>query len=332
MKRYKKRILSALFAGALVCSLTACGSGESSSENTDSGSGEEGSDVQVGVVISDMSDAFFAHLVEELQAYSDEIGVTLTVTECPEISDKVTGIENFVQAGCDAIICHVTDADALQDAALSAEDAGVHFISYDSDIEGTSGFIGVDNHEYGYEIGTNAANWINENFDESEEVKVGVCNYPDYPFLVTREEGILDALEELAPNAEVVVSAKAGYTPEGVDVGDTWVQSNPDLNVVVGINDAGVLGVYESFNAAGIQRDDLGMFGGDAVDDALTALQEGGTIKGTVSTEMLPNAHSFIDMAVELAENGTVEERELYFPMKSVTVDNIDEFVASQEE
>ena len=42
--------------------------------------------------------------------------------------------------------------------------------------------------------------------------------------MVTREEGILAALDELAPNAEVVVSAKAGYTPEGVDVGDSWVQ------------------------------------------------------------------------------------------------------------
>ena len=44
-----------------------------------------------------------------------------------------------------------------------------------------------------------------------------------------------------------------------------------------------------------------GMFGGDAVDDALAALKEGGTFRGTVSTEMLPNAHQFIDMAVELA-------------------------------
>ena len=182
--------------------------------------------------------------------------------------------------------------------------------------------------KYGYEIGKNAADWIKENFKESDEVKVGVCNYPDYPFLVTREEGILKALEELAPNAKVVVSAKAGYTPEGVDVGDAWVQSNPDLNVVVGINDAGVLGVYETFNAAGINGDKLGMFGGDAVDDALAALKEGGTFRGTVSTEMLPNAHQFIDMAIELAEKGKVEERELYFPMKTITTDTVDEFMA----
>lgn len=46
---------------------------------------------------------------------------------------------------------------------------------------------------------------------------------------------------------------------------------------------------------------------------------------------MLPNAHSFIDMAVELAEKGEVEERELYFPMKAVTKDNVEEIIAEQE-
>lgn len=327
MKKKMKKLLSAVITGVMVFSLAACGS--SSGENSDSGKDEKSSGIKVGFVISDMSDAFFAHLVQRMEESAKEQGVTLTVKECPEISSKVTGIENFVEAGCDTIICHVTDAEALKDAAMSAEDAGVHFVSYDSDIKGTSGFIGIDNYEYGYAIGKNAAEWINENFDKSEDVQVGMCNYPDYPFLVTREEGIVAALEEISPNAEVVVSAKAGYTPEGVDVGDAWVQSNPDLNVVVGINDAGVLGVYESFNSAGIKGDKLGMFGGDAVDDALIALKEGGTFKATVSSSMLVHANYFIDMAVELAEKGKLQEREVLFPLEPITLDNADEYIAS---
>lgn len=325
MKKVTKRLIAAAMMVVMVLSLAACGSSESEDDK------KEGSDVKIGFVISDMSDAFFAHLVQKMEEYAKEKGVTLTVTECPEIGDKITGIENFVEADCDTIICHVTDADALKDAALSAEEAGVKFVSYDSDIEGTSGFIGVDNYEYGYAIGTNAAEWINENFEESETVKVGVCNYPDYPFLVTREEGILAALEEIAPNADVVVSAKAGYTPEGVDVGDAWVQSNSDLNVVVGINDAGVLGVYESFNSAGIQGEKLGMFGGDAVDDALTALQDNGAFKATVTTNMLLHADYFIDMSTELAEKGKLEEREVLFPLEAVTPDNVEEYIESQK-
>ena len=287
--------------------------------------------IKIGFAVSDMSDAFFAHLVQNIQDYADEVGVTLTVKEAPEIIDKITAIENFVESGCDTVICHVTDADALKDAAMSAEEAGVHFVSYDSDIEGTDGFIGIDNFEYGYAIAKNAAEWINENLADLEEVKVGVCNYPDYPFLVVREEGILAALEEISPNAKVVVSAKAGYTPEGVDVGDAWVQSNPDLNVVVGINDAGVLGVYEAFKSAGIERDDLAMFGGDAVDDALTALKDGGAFKATVSTNMLKHANMFVDMSIELAQKGELENREVFFPLLPITAENVDEYMESLE-
>lgn len=323
MKKVLKRLCSVALVAAMGFSLMACGSSGEKEETADNGDG-----VKVGFVVSDMSDAFFAHLVESMQADAEEKGVTLTVKECTEISDKVTGIENFVQSGCDTIICHVTDADALKDAALAAEEAGVRFISYDSDIEGTSGFIGVDNYEYGYTIGKNAADWINKTFDSSEEVKVGVCNYPDYPFLVVREEGILAALKELAPNAKVVVSAKAGYTPEGVEVGDAWVQSNPDLNVVVGINDAGVLGVYETFNAANIKGDKLGMFGGDAVDDALAALQSGGTYRGTVSSDMLAHVDYFVDAAIELAEKGSLEDREILFPLTPISIDNVGEYIA----
>ena len=288
-------------------------------------------DIKIGFAVSDMSDAFFAHLVQNIQDYADEVGVTLTVKEAPEIIDKITAIENFVESGCDTVICHVTDADALKDAAMSAEEAGVHFVSYDSDIEGTDGFIGIDNFEYGYAIAKNAAEWINENLADLEEVKVGVCNYPDYPFLVVREEGILAALEEISPNAKVVVSAKAGYTPEGVDVGEAWVQSNPDLNVVVGINDAGVLGVYEAFKSAGIERDDLAMFGGDAVDDALTALKDGGAFKATVSTNMLKHANMFVDMSIELAQKGELENREVFFPLLPITAENVDEYMESLE-
>lgn len=335
-----RRMLKKLFAAAVVCtmlfSLAACSSGSGDSgSGKDSGDGDKkGGDkkeIKIGFVVSDMSDAFFAHLVQNMEKEAKEQGVTLTTKECPEISDKITGIENFIEAGCQTIICHVTDADALKDAAKSAEDAGVHFISYDSDIEGTSAFIGIDNYEYGYEIGKNAAQWINETFKESDKVQVGVCNYPDYPFLVVREEGILAALEELSPNAEVAVTAKAGYTPEGVDVGDAWVQSNPDLNVVVGINDAGVLGVYETFNAAGIKGEKLGMFGGDAVDDALAALKDGGTFRGTVSSEMLVHSDYFVDTAVKLAKGEELEDREILFPLKPVTAENVEEIIESRE-
>ena len=116
MKTVWKKTAALVMVLMMIWSLAGCGS---------SGGGESSEKVKIGFVVSDMSDAFFAHLVQNMQADAEKKGVTLTVKECPEISDKITGIENFVEAGCTAIICHVTDADALKDAASNAESAGV---------------------------------------------------------------------------------------------------------------------------------------------------------------------------------------------------------------
>ena len=50
--------------------------------------------MKVGVVISSLSDAIFAELVQAMQKSADEEGVELVVKECPEVNDKITGIEN----------------------------------------------------------------------------------------------------------------------------------------------------------------------------------------------------------------------------------------------
>ena len=112
MKKIVKKLVAAALALTMVLSMAACSMGDEKKEPSDSGKKSDG-EVKVGFVVSDMSDAFFAHLIKNIEKYAKEEGVTFTAKECPEISDKITGIENFVQSGCDVIICHVTDADAL---------------------------------------------------------------------------------------------------------------------------------------------------------------------------------------------------------------------------
>ena len=62
MKKMKK-ILAAILTGGMILSLAACGSGgDGAGESKDE---KKDSDVKIGFVVSDMSDAFFAHLVQE---------------------------------------------------------------------------------------------------------------------------------------------------------------------------------------------------------------------------------------------------------------------------
>ena len=57
-----KKMLAAVLTGGMILSLAACGSG---GEDSGESKGEKkDSDIKVGFVVSDMSDAFFAHLVQ----------------------------------------------------------------------------------------------------------------------------------------------------------------------------------------------------------------------------------------------------------------------------
>ncbi|MFZ1382544.1 MAG: sugar ABC transporter substrate-binding protein [Scrofimicrobium sp.] len=334
IKRKLTGFVAPLFAGALAlttvgCSTTQPGSGgaeDPASGGEPASAAVENSDISVGFVISGIN-GIFADLIDILQKDADERGMTFTVKEAPEVSKKITAIENFVASGADVIIVHVDDPSALQPAVSEAQAAGVKIIAYDMDLETSDAFAGVDNHTFGYAIGKNAAEWINANYESSEEVPVGVLNYPDFSFLVEREEGILDALNELAPKAKVVATTKAGYKNEGVDAGETWLQSNPEIRVVVGINDDGVLGLYEAFNAANVGGDEYGLFAGDALDEAIAAIDTDGIYRATVSTNLLKTAPKFIDAAEELAKTGTVKEHDIMFPLTPVTKENLQEYL-----
>lgn len=329
IKKRLSRIAVTVSAGALALAAVGCsteqpGSDGEASENTEQEQTQDG-DVSVGFVISGIN-GIFAELIDNLQEDADSRGITFTFKEAPDVSEKITAVENFVAAGSDVIILHVDDPTALQPAIAEAQSAGVKIIAYDMDTETSDAFIGVDNHTFGYAIGENAANWINENFDPSEEVAVGVLNYPDFTFLVEREEGILDALSTIAPNSKVVATTKAGYQNEGVDAGETWLQSNPEIKVVVGINDDGVLGLYEAYQTGKNNGDDIGLFAGDALEGALIAIESGGIYRATVSTNLIKTAPKFLDTAVELAETGTVAVHDVEFPLTPITVDNLQDY------
>ena len=53
----------------------------------------------------------------------------------------------------------------------------------------------IENYDLGVEIGTQAADFINEKFGD-KGCEVVVLGYPQTPILLERENGILDALKE----------------------------------------------------------------------------------------------------------------------------------------
>lgn len=291
--------------------------------STDIKPGEDESDIQIAYVSGELTNEIFAVQVQAMEKYSNEIGVTFLNTPCVDDTTKISAIENYIQMGVDVIICHVTTAETIEDSMKLAQDAGIKFFAYDTAIDGCDAFFGWDNYDYGYAIGANAAEWVNANFEDGEVCNAASANYPSADFLVVRESGYIDALNELCGGkVNWVAEALGGSTTNGVTAGENWLQMGIDINLVVGINDAGCLGVYEAFNAADYRGDKVAIFAGDATSDALNAMmQEDSIYRGTVLTGLEFYAPQFIDISVNMAKGN--EEHYYYGGLWFVTKENV---------
>ncbi len=283
------------------------------------------SDITIAYACSSLTNEIFAMQVEAMQNYCDEIGVNFLYKPSEDNEGKIAAIENYKSMGVDAIIVHVSDIATFEGVMKEVQAAGIKFFSYDTKIEGCDAYYGWDNYDLGWAIGENAAAWVNATFDPSETVNAASANYPELEFLKTREQGYIDALAELAPNVVWVTEGLGGLASYGVTSGENFLQMGVEINLVVGINDGGCLGVYEAFKAANYGNDRVGIFGCDATNDALNAIADGGIYRGTVTTELINVAPEFIDICIDMVTGG--EGGDHWGPTTPINAENVSEFM-----
>ncbi len=283
-------------------------------------------EIKIGFSIQDISNPVWANMWEHMQDEAKTLGATITLSDAQADPNKqIAALENFIEAGYDVLIVHCFDAESAVDVLQRAKEAGIKIIAYDTYVELADSYFGLDNFEVGKMIAKNASVFIKDKFGDNE-VEVGVCNYPLNQVCLDREQGILAGLEEYAPNAKVVASAQAGYVQEGIEVGENFMQAHPNMKVVVGIDDAGLLGFYESVVAAGKQADDFGMFGIDALPEALELIKNDTIFRSTINADLNNSGRKMVQFANDLAQGKEVE-KVFYFPLTTVDINNVGDFL-----
>lgn len=301
---------------------------ESSAAGSSAGA-TDNSEVKIGVSMSTTQNLFYSKMSQIIQDYCKEKGIEVTVTdENSDVSKQISSFENFMASGCTAIMAVAFDPDGIKDVVKQAEDQGIFVMTYDGLVEGASGSLNLDNYVYGYQTGTMAADWINSNetLKNQETVEVGIFDYPDIPAIIDRAQGIKDALAEKAPNAQVVAQQKAGVGDEGNVQAENFLAAHPNIQVICGINDTGVLGAYEVFNSRNLLGDNVGFFGADGDPEALKLIADGTSYRGTVYTgayDALPGA---IDTMIA-ASHGEEVEGDIIYECIPVTIDNAKDYI-----
>lgn len=279
----------------------------------------EDDDSFIGIVACTYATDYHSTVPEAAVEYAEELGLRVeTFDSETDVEKQIRGIENFVSSGANVIAVCVFDPPSVQSALEEAKEAGVEIIQYAGRNAAEFGgvTISVEDEDLGRAAGEYAAQLINEQM--GGQANVAILDYPDIPNVVIRADAITSALNENAPEANIVGNYLGGTTENGLNSMETALQEHPGINAVVSINDAGAIGAMQALEAAGKTADDTFIVGIDADPQALELINSGTMYKGTVDTAPARTGRMTINAAIKLLAGSTLPQN-ISVPVNLVT-------------
>ncbi|MFW5889340.1 MAG: sugar ABC transporter substrate-binding protein [Bacillota bacterium] len=285
----------------------------------------------VGMTVQDLGNQIWASTATELEELVEEDGGEFTAVDCKSNApEQVSQIENFISSGVDVIIVHPAEKNAVEEPLKRAREEGIKVYSWDEKLENSDMNWIIDNYELGEMIGEHASEWINEKLDG--ETQVGVLNYPQIGILKERGDGIVDAIKEHAPDADIVAESSAINSTEGIEKTETFLQQYPDMKVIAAIGGGGAVGANEAVKANNKLSDDFGIFAADATDQELEAMTNNEANR--MSVLITGDAEKMADVIygyVQKMLNDEEIEQNVYRELIPVTQENVDKYYDDQE-
>lgn len=233
---------------------------------------------KLGITIQSLQNAYWAGVMTALGEILEKAGAEYTIVGCNDSSaTQISQIENFVSAGCDLIMVHPSDANAVEDACAEARNFGIKVMCWDDPMTNTDANWILDNTSLGIAIGELAGKFINEHFSAEKKAEVVVIGYPQTVILLERANGIKIGLNNTADGKyEIVAETAAIEANVAQNAMDTILQAHPNCKVVTGIGAGAMIGADEAlqiYTGAKIPED-MGVFTTDVTKQQLGQLAD----------------------------------------------------------
>jgi ribose transport system substrate-binding protein len=239
---------------------------------------------------------------------------------------QVTVVENLLSAGANCLVIRARNTNVLEPVAQRAEEAHVPVIGMFDSFAGADAVVGFNQHELGYSSGSLGGKYLQETF--GGEGKVIVLNADSLGgTTVDRGKGIVDGLKAIAPNAVVVTNVEAYTVDKANEVVAAALQANPDVRLVVAVNDAGARGALAALKNAGIavpSQAGVVAIAGEGTDETLQLIKRG-EIYGTTSAALLESGAKTVDVCRQVLAGEKVEPLITISPLPVITKDNVDQ-------
>lgn len=308
----KKRILSIMLTVVMIMSMAVLSGCGNSSEKKEDSKEEKTDEYTIGFSVSTLSNPFFVTMSDAADAKAKEMGIKIETLDAEDSSEtQAQQVEDLILKEVDLMIINPVDSDAIGTSIMACNDADIP-VSRMANSGEVVQHLDIDN----YEAGKLVAEQMIKDLGGKGKVAV-LEGIPGASSTNERQSGFEETLKKEAPDMEIVTSLTANYNrEEGASVTEDILQSNPELVAIYGHNDDMALGAVRSVEAAG-KLENIKIYGIDAVEDALTAV-ENGEMAATVQQQPDIQIETALDNAVKYLKGEKIEEL-VNIPLKLVT-------------
>lgn len=327
----------------LAMTLAGCGSSSSSGEQTSAEGGETASsgDGYSMTLIMSLRDEFLSTLEAGSKAAAEELGVTLSPQDAQNDTGKmIQFIESARNAGDDAVLINLVDAETAQQCIEAAGDMKVVFVNRvpaDTSVleAGKSAAVVSDENTSGYYQGEFLANY----FKAQGKTDIKYLMLQGTLGLVHTEQRSASVLKGLADNGINATEAAAPLVAE-YDRATAMDMISPlltttEFDCIIANNDAMALGAVEAMKAQGLDPTSIPIVGIDATVDGVQAIKDG-TLAMTVFQDANGQGYGAVKAAANLIEGNPINDGTDYetddtgnicwVPFEPVTPDNVADY------
>lgn len=292
---------------------------------------------KIGITIQSLQNAYWAGVMTALREVLEKAGAEFTIVACNDSSATQIGqIENFMSSGCDLIMVHPSDANAVEDACEEARKYGIKVMCWDDPMTNTDANWVLNNTDLGIAIGELAGDFISKYYTEEKKAEVTVIGYPQTVILLERENGIKIGLENKAKGKYEIVASQAAIEANlAQDAMETILQAHPDCKVVTGIGAGAMIGADEALQIAtgGNIPEDMGVFTTDVTKQQLGQLADPSyPAKGIIGFEGSDEdtANACASMFALILENN-VGAKNVFRGVAPITAENVEKISAGMK-
>lgn len=185
----------------------------------------------------------------------------------------------IAQGEVSAILGWPTNADALAPVTRQAKEAGIPVVGYAAEWPGVAAALLTTPEQDGRNFADYTAKWIKKKFGD-KPVKVAVMSEETNDLERLRVKGIVEALQQAAPNAEIFKISPAINREEGYNAAKRQMTAHPDTKVILSFSNEQIKGAYKALIDSGIAKDDPDIFIGglDVTNEDLDLIRQPNSI------------------------------------------------------